>query len=498
MAFCIHFCLSGFAIRVGHLYTPPPFPVRHIDTIIFEFLNDGTCPRSRSLTLTLETVVVKPFRVKFGFGHDEFGVDICVTVAYCKNRNGKPMSKVERIINKFGLRNPVVLKCKDGATGQKMDEECIQKFVKGDLSGNGKYLEWMFLQAGGGKERMERSLLQWEIGEPPERSFRERLKEAWIKDEISGWIEDTGEKHAAKTKEQAEKGWDQVEEEWRVQHIYGDEDFSDVGFSFVQSWPGRNSLYERIVAAARRFHKFQSKLKAMKVKMDLTLANYPQIKNLEDVVSDIWALEIRSDIDAEKIYEDDIIVAWVPFNIGASLKYGIPKWCSSNDSNFSAVVQGNSLCRWKEYSSVNMLVYCRFKAPHAKRVTRWDHVAIQIPFKIILTSDIGGDWAHATFWDNQDIGHSYSEFLMEVSFHASNKALIRKSIEGMMGKVESFADHYPYRRLVCDFLKKYQHLVPKDILKRSQAAPVAVALGAPIQPMPYVDPGPQPDPVAAF
>jgi hypothetical protein len=127
------------------------------------------------------------------------------------------------------------------------------------------------------------------------------------------------------------------------------------------------------------------------------------------------------------------------------------------------VIQGGGICRWKEYSSKSVLIYCQVRGD--KVPAKWHHVAIQIPFERIHCQELGGDWSAATFWDENDVSHRYADFLKEASAGSQET---RRSIEALMKKIEVFCSDFPFKRMVCDYLKKYKHLIPADVRERAE------------------------------
>ena len=230
------------------------------------------------------------------------------------------MGRAKEVIEKYGLRDICSVR---GVVGQKMDESCIQLIVKGDPSGNGKYLDWMFLQAGGGTERLAKSTAQWEKGDHGEQPVCSTLRKHFIEDAVSGYIDDAGKNVPPVNEAVAAQQWaDFGEEFFRNQHVYGDEEYALTGFGFYRSWPGHNALYEQIVQAVSRFHRYQSKIKSLGKSTDLNRIDYPNLRDLQEALGDITYLEIKNQIDMEIVYEDEYFFVVCPYNIGASIRYG--------------------------------------------------------------------------------------------------------------------------------------------------------------------------------
>lgn len=337
------------------------------------------------------------------------------------------MGRAKEIIEKYGLRDTCAVR---GAVGQKMDEPCIQTILNGDPSGTGKYLDWMFLQAGGGSERLSKSIAQWDKGDHGEQPVRETLRKHFIEDAVAGYVDDSGKNVPPVTESVAAMQWETFGEEFfRNQHIYGDEEYALTGFGFYRSWPGHNALYEQVVQAVRRFHRYQSKLKSLGKSVDLNKTTYPNLRDLQEALGDITYLEIKNHIDSEVVYEDERLVVVCPYNIGASIRYGHQKWCTANESMFKSACSGSGPNRWKEYAKDAALYYCQVKKESVRAMSAeaatFSQVAVQAPFK--------GKASTWKFYDTNDTSHSEEEIfgllresyghLVDESFHKALRAM---------------------------------------------------------------------------
>lgn len=352
------------------------------------------------------------------------------------------MSRVNDLIEKYGLRDACVIR---GAAGQKMDDDCIQKFVEADPSGNGKYLDWMFLQAGGGQERMDRSITQWEKGDHGEAPVRDTIRDHYVKDAVKGYKDENGRAVRPVTEAVALDIWNNHEEKYyRLQHIFGDEEYALTGFGFYRSWPGHNQIYEQIVQSVHRFHRYQQKLKSMSKSIDLNAKNYPNLRDLMEALCDITVLEIKNHLDFDTVYEDDRIVVICPLNIGASLKFGHQKWCTANESMFKQAVSGTGQNRWKEYAKDGALYYARFKNHPASVVeTPVQQVAIQTNHGKI------GVWK---FFDTGDTSHDH-EVVKKMVWEAFG-SLYTHAWESALHSVSLHLKNYPKSRLNLEFVVK--------------------------------------------
>jgi hypothetical protein len=296
-----------------------------------------------------------------------------------------------------------------------MEESCIRRFVEGDPSGTAKYLEWMLYQAGGGKSKLDRSVKQWSEGEHGEPSLKEQLRTLFVTSRMNHWVDDSGKPMLPVPMHLAGAEWDRGERRMMDYHVFGDEEYVEQGcFGFYRCWPGANECYELIVDAVRRFYKHSAALRAKGHSTDLTVANYPDLADLQAVLKEVTAAELKADADYDVVYSDEYVQVFCPYNIGASLKLGHNKWCTSNETMFLQALSGSGKNRWKEYASVSALYYCHFRNVPEGAVTK--HVAIQVLFPDVdITQAIDPKRlvAYAKYWDTNDKSHSLEEFLKE-------------------------------------------------------------------------------------
>lgn len=331
--------------------------------------------------------------------------------------------KADRIIEKFGLRQIRNIR---GTAGQKMDEDCIQKFVDGDPSGTCKYLEWMFYQAGGGGEKLTRSIRQWEDGEHGEPPLKVQLRDHFVKMRMKPWLDDDGKTVAPVSRDEAARTWEAEEDGLKWFNIYGDEEYAEQGcFGFYQHWPGANDYYCMIVDAVKRFHRHAAALRSKGHSTDLSLKNYPQIVDLMEALKDVTLAELKADVNYDLVYTDDWLQVYCPLNVGASLKFGHTKWCTSNESMLVQAVAGVGKNRWREYASTSALYYCHFRNIPDRIETPVKHVAVQVVFPhddkgaaipacLKPSLDVRAHVAYAKFWDTEDKSNTMANFLDEL------------------------------------------------------------------------------------
>lgn len=357
--------------------------------------------------------------------------------------------KADQIIDKFALRATCTV---GGKKGQKMDEACIQRFVKGDPSGRGKYLEWMLFQAGGGKARYDKSIQQWSMGSHGEESIRDQLRKVWIDDAVSGFRDDFGNPVKPVSLEEAERSWAENEESLRKQHVFGDEDYSSFGgFAFHRSWPGKGDLYELIVSSVQRFHRHQQTLRAKGKSTDLCLHQYPNLTDLLIALKDITAQELKEDLDYDVVYKDNYLAVVCPFNIGASLKFGIDKWCTANESMFLQALSGEGINRWHEYASRSSLYYFRFKQMD-KFGFPFNACAVELRWEMDSTKGIEKQISEANYWDAEDEPRNLREWLNKM---ATNKSVTIQHMKSFKAAVQKMKEHYrnfPRSRVVTSFV----------------------------------------------
>lgn len=374
--------------------------------------------------------------------------------------------KVGQIIEKFRLKDDCLV---GGVVCHKMEDACIHRFIDGDPSGHGKYLLWMLYQAGGGKERLERSSAQWSKGEHGEPPLRDMVKFHWVKSRVRGFTDDTtGEVYPPVSESEADKAWKEEEPILRDDYVYGDQDHqAEGGFGFFQTWDSSGGAYQRIVDLVGRFHKHRQALGAKGVKMDLTMDNYPHVDDLAEALKEVTAHELRTRLDHDVVYHNAYIQVVCPYTIGSSLLYGINKWCTSNDSEMMRSLTGKTKNRWAEYAGVSALYYCRFKNIWGDSSS----VAVQIMLvgagtPTLEPGDVLPDghltrkgeesvstWevTHATYWDAEDKSHKLHEFLDRLTLNAT---ATREHLSSFREALEAIAKHYrtfDYRRVVTNW-----------------------------------------------
>lgn len=359
------------------------------------------------------------------------------------------LNRVDQVRKKYRLSETANVEFEqDGkplGPGPVMAEETLQKFIDADPSGNNKYLEWMIFQAGGGQDAMEKSLALWD-GEGPsdKNSLCSQCREDFIDECIKGFVEENGTKHPPVSRQQAEKQWEVWKERGRFEFVMGDQDvcFED-GFGFYRAWPGKNGIYQKVANAVQiwdqgipkfratneRMDRYETLLKkassawsveeakfvadykenpvAARIELDIYKGWQPSemgqpkaaYKNLEDLlaaVSDLRRAQVLRDARHEIVYEDEIVKAVAPLTIGASVKFGSVKWCTSTRTEFDRVFdprqQGTN--NWKNYTSKGVLVFLNFKCPMPEWTSK---IALYVELEKLKT--LRDPWSAVNFID---------------------------------------------------------------------------------------------------
>jgi hypothetical protein len=246
-------------------------------------------------------------------------------------------SREQFVIEKYDLKRVSVVEDAGLDEGPLLDPLVFEKFKAADPSGNLKYLDWMLFMAGGGQRALETQIFMWP-------SF---------KDDCST-------------------------PEMERFYMVGDQDVARLGgFGFFRHWPGPNSLYERVCSSIKLWHRALPSLKG-KAEVNLYFgwkkgisqrgAAYANYKDCLKVLGDVRRQLILDDVRFDLIYEDANLVARCPLTLGASIKFGICKWCTANISDVNLGLSNDSpqqLPNWVTYNKQGPLVYFHWKTPVA-------------------------------------------------------------------------------------------------------------------------------------
>ena len=379
------------------------------------------------------------------------------------------LNRVEFVVQKYRLAEQVFVEAKlNGEAlgwGRVMAEDTLQKFIDGDPSGNAKYLDWMLFQAGGGQTAMENALGRWNgwgtvirngcsMSDP--KSLRNQCRAECIDERVRGYADELGVCHSPVSSAEAEDHWKKLESRSMFEFIMGDQDVVMSGsYGFYRHWPGKDGVYSKIVNAVKLWHMAQPKLLAQNqryrrltmlkmhptcwytnadatfmreyretrpvgVELDLYAGWKPKeysqkaarYKTLDDLLHSLAGerrMQVLRDIRFELIYEDFAVKVLCPLTIGASIKFGIDKWCISNRTEFDSTF-GALECNWKRYNKTGPVVFLIWK----RSMPVWLHrMAIHIDMAQPAWS-VTKDTAHWVDCQNRQIAISYQEILHRI------------------------------------------------------------------------------------
>lgn len=366
------------------------------------------------------------------------------------------LNRVDFVVKKYRLAE--VTRIDGEGEGKIMADATLQHFIDGDPSGNLKYLDWMIFQAGGGQDAMEKSLQLWVgEGEADPNSLRNQCRMDFVDEQVKGYRDEQGRYHPPVTREQADRAWKAIEERSQFEFVMGDQDVaSEEGYGFYRNWPGKNKHYEKIVNTVKLWHMAQPKLLAQNqrraryerlklmpsrdytnddarfmsqchesplppnVVLDLYAGWKPKdfsqagavYKTLRDVMrtlADVRKLQILRDVRFEKIYDDANVLVVCPLTIGASIKFGLGKWCVCNRTEFDRSFETNgSEGNWQRYNKTGPLVFMSWKVPMPAYLHK---IALHIPRERL--KGLNGTWSDVNWVDcrNESVATNYSDVM---------------------------------------------------------------------------------------
>lgn len=322
------------------------------------------------------------------------------------------LNRVEAVIQKYRLGETTFIDAEENGKklgdGKLMADQTLQNFIDGDPSGNNKYLDWILFQSGGGQDAMEKSLSLWNGDSAQDvNSLRNQCRQDFIDEQTKGFTE-KGIYHKPVSKEVAQQEWEKWEERAKFEFLMGDQDVAiEDGYGFFRHWPGRDGQYVKILNAVKLWHMAQTKLMAQNqrftrmtelrergtartpeekafiaknahlkalVEMDIYAGWRPKqfsqekavYKNMGDllrVLADVRRMHILRDLRALTVYENDLVQAICPLTVGASIHFGIGKWCVCNKTDFerSFDPKAGSNNNWRNYSAKGPLVFMLWK-----------------------------------------------------------------------------------------------------------------------------------------
>jgi hypothetical protein len=260
--------------------------------------------------------------------------------------------------------------------GPKLELKAIQALLQADSTPEQTWLEWIFCQAGGGvraKEATDRTMSQ--------------INSRFIDERVNGFHNpDTKEYYPPTTREEASERWKVVEPIWNELLTAADQDAVDhLGvFGFYRAWPGKDSVYERIVKAVKQFQALAPKIAQMNAEyvgadeepISSQPSKYETLEKLEEMNRKVEryfaSKQAREDVRIEKIYEDEYLRMLCPLTYAASVRYGFDNWPFANRDTFEEVLSSDNSFRdaWKSTTTRSVLVYIYWKVPMPSWVSR--------------------------------------------------------------------------------------------------------------------------------
>jgi hypothetical protein len=260
--------------------------------------------------------------------------------------------------------------------GPKLELKAIQALLRADSTPDQTWLDWIFCQAGGGvraKEATDRTMSQ--------------INSRFIDERVNGFHNpDTKEYYPPTTREDALERWKVVEPIWKELLTAADQDAVDhLGvFGFYRAWPGKDSVYERIVKAVKQFQALKPKIDQLNAEaaqadeeaVSHQPSSYANLEKLEEtnrrVERYFASKQAREDVRVEKIYEDDYLRLLCPLTYAASVRYGFDNWPFASRETFENVLSSDNSFRdaWKSNTSRSVLVYIYWKVPMPSWVSR--------------------------------------------------------------------------------------------------------------------------------
>lgn len=257
--------------------------------------------------------------------------------------------------------------------GPLMSPTVINRLLAADTTPDKRWLDWIFLQAGGGTKAKEASL-----------DALKHVRDRFIDERTNGWTHPaTGEYLPPVPREQAEKRWEIAEPRFREVMSVCDQDAVKRlrAFGYYRDWPGNGDIYAKVVDAITSYLRFYPKLLVMNKELAReggeplpeTPKEIPTVERMVEIAKKVEryfaSKKARTDIRAVTIYDDDIITATAPLTYAAAVRFGYDMWPWANRKGFEAVLGGESSSwnfrdEWKQRTGKgSVLVYLTLKGP---------------------------------------------------------------------------------------------------------------------------------------
>ena len=238
--------------------------------------------------------------------------------------------KKYRIMNPDGslrtvdLRQPTNAGGNPPGPGPLVSPDAVNRLLKADNTPEGRWLDWILFQAGGGQKAKEATA-----------DALRQIRDRFIDERTNGWTHpETGKYQPPVPREQAEQRWVAAEPKFRDVLAVCDQDAVKRlrTFGYFRDWPGNANIYANVVDAITKYLKMYSKLLTMNKEVTReggeTLPDTPdQVPTWERAAEIAKKVEryfaskkARTDIREETIYDDDVITALAPLTYAASVR----------------------------------------------------------------------------------------------------------------------------------------------------------------------------------
>lgn len=284
------------------------------------------------------------------------------------------LRKYRIIDDKGALRNVTLQRPCPGQSigpGPIIEPATIDRLISADTTPDKKWLNWIFYEAGGGlkaKQQLPFALAY--------------VKGEYVRDRTKPRVKDGKIIRAAMTPEEVEENWKKTQESKYKDYLeVSDQDLVHrlKTFGYYRSWPGKDRIYEHVVAAISNYLPLYDKALEMnaeigrgKGRVDTEPSNigsYEDMNKVTDTVKRYFAARVaRTDVRIgtdRPIYEDDNLVVIAPLTHAASVRYGFPKWQWSDPERFhKALVDPTEQNKWTNLTRHGSAIFFfQFKVP---------------------------------------------------------------------------------------------------------------------------------------
>jgi hypothetical protein len=296
------------------------------------------------------------------------------------------MSRISDVKLKYRLADRSQVSQNGLGEGPFMSEEAFCAFVRLDPSGNCKYLEWMIFQAGGGQSAMAKMHRMWAGDSRQDKLGQgDAIRTDFLESSLRGFVDEHCRYHPPVDQATAIAMWNNTVRARKYCEFHvGDEDVAaEGGFGFRRHWA---PLYDSIVETVKLWHSQQAALKAhnealrtagqAQIELDIyakwsfsdydqSTAVYGNLADLQKALRSVQWKKALLDVRYDTVYEDELLHVICPLTVGASVRYGVDKWCTSNTTNMQESLTGDCPIKshWENYLGQGPVVYWCWKIP---------------------------------------------------------------------------------------------------------------------------------------